>query len=216
MTLLEIVNATLVKLRQTTVATTTESTYSTLVTQFVNEARREVEDAWNWLALRSTVSVTTSPSVSQYILTGVGNSRFKVMSVINDTDDEFMTPLGSNEMTKRFLFGDVPEGSPTHYAFNGFDSNGDPVVDLYPIPNDATIIRFNLVIPQNDTEAGGTVIKVPGHIVKLGAYVKALAEKGEESSNAYDKANAEYVGALSSNIAQEEALLPNETDWNAV
>lgn len=215
MTLLEIVNKVLIKLRHTEVASTTESDFAKLITQFVNEARREIEDAWNWLALRTTVTVTTVAGSSQYILSGVGNSRFKVMSVINDSDDTFMLPIGSNEMTKRFLFGTTPEGDPQYYAFNGFDSSGDPIVDIYPIPNDTHTIRFNLVVPQNDTESGSTEIKVPGHIVFLGAYVKALAERGEDQTSGYAVANAAYTGALSTHIAQEEALLPDETDWHA-
>lgn len=216
MTLLEIVNKVLIKLRHTQVATTTETEYSTLITQLVNEARREVEDAWNWLALRDTISITTSPTVSQYVLTGIGNSRFKIMSVINDTNDFMMTPVGSNEMTKKFLFGEVATGEPVYFAFNGFDSVGDPIVDIFPVPDDAYVLRFNFVTPQNDTTSGSTVIKVPGHIVLQGAYVKALVEKGEEGNSAYDVANAQYVGALGANIAQEEALLPNEADWYAV
>lgn len=216
MTLLEIVNKVLIKLRQTEVASTTESDYAKLITQLVNEARREVEDAWNWLALRSTITVTTVADSSQYILSGVGNSRFKIISVINDSDDTFLKPMSTNEMTKRFLFGDVATGDPEYFAFNGFDSNGDPIVDIYPIPDDVHTLRFNIVAPQNESTSGSTEIKVPGHIVYLGAYVKALAERGEDASSAYEVANAAYVGALATHIAQEEALLPNETDWNAI
>lgn len=214
MTLLEIVNKVLVKLRQTQVTTTTESTYSTLITQLVNEARREVEDAWNWMGLRSTVSLETEDGTSQYILSNVGNARFKILEVIDDSNDNILHNINGREMTKKFLFGDVPEGPPTHYSLNGFDANGDPIVDLYPIPDDVYDIRFNLVIPQNDTTAGATQIAVPGHIVIAGAYVKALAERGEDQSSGYEVASANYAGALASAISQEEALFPDETDWH--
>lgn len=216
MTLLEIVNTVLVKLRLPQVASTSENTHAALVTQLVNEARREIEDAWLWMALRNTVSFDTTDGTSQYILTNVGNSRFKVMEVINDTSDVILKNVNAREMTKKFLFGEVPEGPPTHYAFNGFDSNGDPIVDLYPVPDGAYTIRFNLVIPQNDTTSGSTEILVPGHIVVLGAYMKALAERGEDASSGYDVAATNYAGALASAVAQESALMPDETDWNPV
>lgn len=216
MTLLEIVNRVLIKLRQSSVTTVNETEYSRLVTEFVNETRREIEDAWNWLGLRATSTIETVADATEYVLTGVGNSRFKVLSVINDTEDYELSPINSGEMTKKFLFGDLVTGNPTYYSFNGFDVNGDPIVDIYPIPTDAQVIRFNLVTPQNDVLTDDVEIKVPTHIVILGSYVKALAEKGEESSNAYNVANAQYVGAMSSNIAQEEALLPGETDFYAI
>lgn len=216
MTLLEIVNTVLVKLRLPQVTTTSENPHAALVTQLVNEARREVEDAWLWMALRSTITVTTVNGASQYILTNVGNSRFKVMEVINDTSDYVMKNVSSREMTSKFLFGEVPTDSPTHYAFNGFDGNGDPIVDLYPVPDGVYDIRFNLVIPQNDTTSGTTQIKVPGHIVVLGAYMKALAERGEDASSGYEVAATNYAGALASAVSQEEALMPSETDWRPV
>lgn len=216
MTLLEIVNTVLVKLRLPEVASTSENAHAALVTQFVNEARREVEDAWQWMALRSTVSVDTVADTSQYILTNVGNSRFKILDVINDTDDIFLRNINGREMTKKFLFGDVPTGSPTDFAFNGFDTNGDPIVDVYPVPDGVYTIRFNLVIPQNDSTSGSTKILVPGHIVVLGAYLKALAERGEDGSSGYDTAATQYAGALASAISQESALLPDETDWTPV
>jgi hypothetical protein len=184
--------------------------------QLINEARREIEDAWNWLELRTTVQVNTAAGYSQYTLSDVGNSRFKVIEVINDSNDSYLENMTSKELTKRFLFGETVSQAPMYYGFNGFDGVGNPIVDLYPIPDAVYGINFNLIIPQNDLVQGHEVIKVPGHIVVLGAYLKALAERGEDATNGYIVARAAYQDALASNISQQGAMLPGETDWFAV
>lgn len=216
MTLLEAVNNVLIRLRENEVTDIDDTAYSRLITRLVNDSRREVEDAWNWLALRSTNTITTAEDVSNYSLTGVGNARFKVMSVINDTTDNMLHVEPSNSLTRKFLDNNAQTAEPLMYGFNSFDTDGDPTVDLYPIPDGNYILRFNLVVPQNDLETGNSQILVPGHIVTLGAYVKALAERGEEGNSAYNVANAIYLGALASAVSQEEALLPGETDFYAV
>ena len=44
MTYLELINDVLIRLRETTVAANGETTYSTLIGKFVNDAKRQVED----------------------------------------------------------------------------------------------------------------------------------------------------------------------------
>lgn len=216
MTLLQAVNKVLVKMRENQVTSVTDTNYSNLIATFVNDARREVEDAWNWMALRQTVSVTVNEDLSQYVLTGVGNARFKILSVINDTTDQVLTLKNSNDLTMMFLNNTQETQEPRFFGFNGFDANDDPIVDVYPIPDATYTLRFNLVVPQNELTLDSSDILVPSHIVVLGAVVKAMAERGEEGNSGYEVANAVYTGALSSAIAQESALFPGETDFYAV
>ena len=51
MTYLEIVNSILVRLREPTVSTVGLDAYSTLIGKFVNDAKRQVEDAYAWNVL---------------------------------------------------------------------------------------------------------------------------------------------------------------------
>ena len=61
--------------------------YVKLIGEFVNDARRIVEDAWDWSALRSTITVTTTEdNLFSYSMTGTNNS-FKILDVINDTSN---------------------------------------------------------------------------------------------------------------------------------
>jgi hypothetical protein len=45
MTYLELVNDVLVRLRETTVSSVSETSYSSLIGKFVNDAKRQIEDA---------------------------------------------------------------------------------------------------------------------------------------------------------------------------
>ncbi len=70
MTYLEIVNKVLKRLREPTVASVSENSYSSLIGDLVNVAKREIEDAWNWSTLRTTLTATTAPDLFNYVLRG--------------------------------------------------------------------------------------------------------------------------------------------------
>ena len=74
-TFLETVNAVLTKLREPEVSSITDD-YTRLIARFVNEAKEEVEDAWNWTALRSTATVSAVSTATVYSVTGtIGRTR---------------------------------------------------------------------------------------------------------------------------------------------
>jgi hypothetical protein len=66
MTYLQLVNSVLRRLREDEVDTVGQNSYSRLIGEFVNDAKRTVEDAWAWSALRSTLTVTTEADVFNY------------------------------------------------------------------------------------------------------------------------------------------------------
>ena len=93
-TYLEIVNDVLTRLREPTVQTVTENTLSTLVGQWVNDVKRQVNDAYDWDALNTYVDVTTVPNqYTGYSMTGAG-LRFRVNDVINTSRYWPMTEIG--------------------------------------------------------------------------------------------------------------------------
>ena len=47
------------RLRETVTASVTTSTYSTLLGRYVNDAKRQVEDAWEWDCLSTTLTQAT-------------------------------------------------------------------------------------------------------------------------------------------------------------
>src|SRR5574343_793437 len=64
----DIVNTILRRLREDEVGTVNENAYSKLVGAFVNDAKKVVEDSWQWLPLQETVTITTEAGVSSYDL----------------------------------------------------------------------------------------------------------------------------------------------------
>ena len=51
MTYLELVNDVLIRLREAEVETVSQTDYSKLIGKFVNDAKRQVEDAYSWNVL---------------------------------------------------------------------------------------------------------------------------------------------------------------------
>ena len=59
-TVKDMVNKILTRMRESTVGTINSTDQSSAVLRLVNDAKREVEDAYNWTALQDTITVTTT------------------------------------------------------------------------------------------------------------------------------------------------------------
>lgn len=214
-TYLELVNETLVRLREPEVTAVTDNAYSKLIGRFVNDAKRQVEDSYTWNALSETLTVTTSANLFNYVLTGIGQ-RFKVIDVINSESDWFLNYETTRKMDELFLnSGTVLVGAPDRYNFNGVDSNGDTQVDLYPIPDGVYNIYFNVIKPQAEFTVASTQIKIPAEPVIFLAYAKALNERGEDNGINSVEAYELYRQSLSDHIAAEANRYPEELVWGA-
>lgn len=214
MNYLNLVNAVLKRLREDEVSSVNDSTYSKLIGSYVNDSKQEVENAYSWNALTSTIVATTVPNVFNYALTGSGH-RFEVLDVWNDYDKVFIDNTPVSKMTQLLLTSSPQKGSPALYAFNGQSSNGDVQVDLYPIPNAAYNIYFNVVAPQADLVANTDEMLVPSQPVVLGAYARALAERGEDAGIGSGDAYSLYLKVLADTIALESQRYIEETNWIA-
>lgn len=213
MTYLELINDVLVRLREKEVTSVTADSYTKLIGKYVNDIKTQVENAYNWNALTATVSVPTTADVYNYVLTDAG-TNFKVMDVINDTDNFDMKYLDSRRMNDYFLEEPIQHGSPQYYNFNG-TQDGDILVDIYPVPEKVYQLRFNFFLPQPKLTAASDVILVPGDVVALGAYAKAIVERGEDAGMQSSEAWQLYRSALSDAIAIESSQFPNELNWYA-
>lgn len=214
-TYLDIVNNVLKRLREPVVSSVTDTDYSQMISVLVNDAKREVEDAYDWNALTNTLSATTTAGVFNYILVG-SQTRFRMIDVINDTSKLELRYGATTWMDKQFLLSPAQQSQPSYYNFNGVDENGDTQVDLYPIPDQAYNIRFNMIVPQPDLENSGDRLYVPWHVVALLAYSKAIAERGEDSGVQSSEAYLMYRLALADAVAIERNHYQEEMQWEAV
>lgn len=213
-TYLDIVNDVLKRLREPVVTSVGDTDYSNMIGVLVNDAKREVEDAYDWNALSDTLTATTTADIFNYVLVG-SRTRFRVIDVYNDTKDWEMRYAPTTWMNRQFVITDIQKNAPEFYNFNGVDENGDTQVDVYPIPDGVYDLRFNLVIPQADLSADNDRILVPSHLVSMLAHSKAIAERGEDSGVLSSEAYQMYRLALADAVAIERNHYQEEMVWES-
>jgi hypothetical protein len=214
MTYLEMINDVLVRLREPEVTTYNETTYSTLIGKFVNDAKRQVEDAFGWNALVQTITVTTVANTSSYSLTGAGQ-KFQVLDAINTTSVLGMTNIDFVTMNRNINFLPVGTSAPTDYAFNGVDGSYDTKVTLYPVPDAVYTVKFSLAVPQASLASNATIVLVPDVLVVQNAYARALVERGEDGGLTSSEAYSLYKAMLSDYIALEGTRYPDRGEFVA-
>jgi hypothetical protein len=212
MTYLELVNDVLARLRETSVSTVTETTYSTLIGKFVNDAKRQIEDAFSWNVLGQTITVTTSASIASYSLTGAGQ-KFQVMDVINTTSNVGLTNISFVDMNRKLNFTPLVNSIPTEFAFDGVDGSYDTKVNLFPIPDGVYTIKFALTVPQATLSSGSTVVLVADTLVAQNAYARALVERGEDGGLSSSEAYLLYKAMLADYIALEGTRYPENQEF---
>lgn len=215
MTYLELINDVLVRLRETTVSTNAETSYSTLIGKFVNDAKRQVEDSFAWNVLGQTITVTTVASTASYSLTGVGQ-KFQIQDAINVTSNVSLYMIDFVSMNRKQNFTPLVNAIPTEFIFDGVDASGDTKVTLYPVPDNVYSLKFSVTVPQATLSADGTSVKVPDVLVAQNAYARALVERGEDGGLTSSEAYALYRGMLSDHIALEGTRYPETGEFVAI
>lgn len=213
MTYLEIVNDVLRRLREPAVSSVPDTEYSQMIGTLVNDAKRDVENAHTWNALRSLVNVTSVAGTQQYTLTGSGD-RFVVDFVADSTGAELIkAPVSWVDM---MTLQHTDQGTPSHYCFTGVDTNGDSKVKFFKIPSGAVTYYFWLFIPQTSLTNNADACLVPGYLVAMNAYARAIAERGEDSGNLSSEAYQLYQKSLGEAIAIERNRYEEQINWEAV
>jgi hypothetical protein len=210
-----LINSVLLRLRETQVAAPGASTYALLIGEFVNQAKEEVENAWKWGALRSTVDVTTVQGTTSYALTGAG-TRYKLqddMFSVFDATNEGYLMRRSDAWVKKNIRVNTNQSKSQYFYLDGVDSNGDGQITIYPPPEGVTTINVDLIIPQAVFTLGTEILSVPSEPVKLKALVLALAERGEDQGNTHGEAGPNYTNSLNDAIAIDAAKYPDEVNW---
>ena len=215
MTYLELINDVLVRLRETTVSTNAETSYSSLIGKFVNDAKRQVEDSFAWNVLGQTITVTTVASTASYSLTGVGQ-KFQIQDAINVTSNVSLYMIDFVSMNRKQNFTPLVNAIPTEFIFDGVDASGDTKVTLYPVPDNVYSLKFSVTVPQATLSADGTSVKVPDVLVAQNAYARALVERGEDGGLTSSEAYALYRGMLSDHIALEGTRYPETGEFVAI
>lgn len=212
---LELTNSVLRRLREPEATSVNDNEYVKLIATYINDAKRQVEDSYNWNSLSDTLSAVTASDIFNYVLVGSGQ-RFRLIDIINDSSNMIMQNRTTRWMDQAFLVNDPQKGPPVYFNFNGTNIDGDTQVDFYPIPDGVYNIRFNIIKPQVELVSDADKLLVPHEPVILGAYARAIAERGEDAGITGNEAYALYLTSLGDAIALEAGRYIEEGEWFAV
>jgi hypothetical protein len=212
MTYLEIVNKILRRLREDEVTSINDTPYSKMIADLVNVVKRDVENMWNWDALRQTMTITTVVGLFNYVLAGAGNN-FRILDVVNDTEDFFMRPRPTHWFDRMYLASTIQQAAPMYYNFNGVDPDGDGQLDIYPPPDGTYVIRVNAVYTERTLENDDDEIVIYPNLIIEGVIARAISERGEDGS--FTEQEQRFRNMAADYIAIEASRRPEEITWQA-
>ena len=219
MTYRELINEVLIRLREPTIATNWSgnindsnvlSDYQKVIGALVNDSKRNVEQYHDWLILRNSVDVTTVNGTRSYSLNS--GQELKILDSVNQTTGHQLGQVSKKYMNS-VKYPNANTGEPMYYSFNGKDSSNNLKVDFEPVPTEAQTISFDLVVYQDDLTLAATEMLVPAKPVVLGAWARAIAERGEDGGTQSSIVAVEFVDAISNAISLDSGNTQYETDW---
>jgi hypothetical protein len=216
-TYLQLVNDVLVRMREPEVTTVSATPLAALVGKYVNDAKRQVSDAYDWDAFNTPITVSTiANTTGPYSITGAG-IRYKTMDVINTTSFYELSPLSHANYDSFYYTTPTPtKGLPMYYSIKGVDTSGDIKVNFWPVPDAVYSIRFSLIVPEADFTTDSSTTLLAKEPIVLGAFARALVERGEDGGLSSSEAYALYKSCLSDLISLELARSPENDQFEAV
>jgi len=197
-TLLEVVNKVLRRLREDEVGTVDETSYSRLIGEFVNEAKESLEDMWFWSVYETEIdtSLLGDSSTVTYDLTATNDRSFLVRRRRDNLPLAFDVTSGDKSgqvkdipwkqlrATKAIQTGTETASTAPEFALKpDSDGRGWSIELLYPCST-ARTLRTYWYVPQAYLETDGTddntEILLPSNPIFLGALMYAMNERGEE------------------------------------
>lgn len=175
------------------------SEYQTLVANFMNQIKEEIEDAHNWRSLRTSHTATiTADTFTGDITNATERSRLVrilqqdrdhiiplVWDVTDPTEVDYITEMDLAELLMRQQIdpdNTVTNGSPSHFAISAGEDGTSLDVLVWPTPATQRTLRIEMITPQDWLTASdlATTIKIPVRPLVLGTLWYALEERGEE------------------------------------
>jgi len=206
-TVKDIVNKILTRMRESTVGTVNSTDQSSAVLRLVNDAKREVEDAYNWTALQDTITVATTAGTHTYTLEQgdtYTNQRSRVVDVFNDTTDVRLLAVPYDYARRQSQTTNNEQAEPVQFAVAGYTATQSLQVRFYQTPDATYSMVIEVVNPQDDLNADDQYTKVPWYPVYLKALAYAVRERGEDEGEQYSEIHRAYQQAIGDAIAYEQ------------
>ncbi len=212
MTYLDLVNNVLRRMREDEVSNVSESTYSKMVGDFVNDAKKLVENAWDWSALKTVKTISTVDGTYVYAIAD-SKDTYKDLTVVNDTDNIFMEYRPQPWFEEQYFINTPVEGSPQYYTYDSLDGNGDTQISVYPKPDAVYSIRINAVIRNDDLVNNTDNLVIPSAPVVHLAIAMLARERGETGGTSTPEYFAIADKYLSDAVALDAQKVPDQTVW---
>lgn len=231
----DLVNTILRRLREDEVGTVSENHYSKLVGAFVNDAKKAVEDAWQWQSLQEVVTVTTEAGIASYDLEDYVTDSFNnsisdrarlwidldtgypvVLCTTSDKEKGLPVVEFSNSVVTRAVASndsETDEPCEVYFTNNATadESKSSIRVNFYPVPDGTYTYKIYLVNAQPEVTSDTTDIRVPAQPVIQLAYLYCLYERGEEVGEMLNltatKADESLANAISLDMLAQGADL---------
>ena len=165
MTYLQMVNNLLRRLRERTVAATSETDYATLLGILINDAKREVENSWDWSSLRTTIDVATVASTHTYSLNDSLN-RVTVLDIWNNTEDYYLEQRADSWIRKQIKTDGAEENEPRYFTYAETASDGDTQIMMYPVPDAVYDIEVRAVLREGDLTNDADTTLLPSQPIR--------------------------------------------------
>lgn len=215
-TRLQIINEVLARLRESSVATSSSTTYASLVAVVLNQVKDQIERAWMWRSLRDTTTVTAVAGTSSYALTSSGQNAV-IISAWNSTTGRELSRGTYRSFNERF-FGatnGVQTGDVSEFSVAGFDGNLDLQIDVWPVPTRSNVLKVDLYIPQAAPDDNDAII-IPNQVLIEGMVGQLMAERGDDNGTGVQTQMAMYQSMLADAIAQDAGHDESEMAWEPV
>jgi len=219
MTYRELVNQVLIRLREDTIPTnwsgnindtTVVSAYHKVIGSLINDSKRACEERHDWLNLRESVTFNSVVGTKNYNLNS--GQEFKIIDAINNDTGHHLHQVSKVYInTVKYPTDDT--GESLYYGFNGSDASNNLKIDLSPVPSSVQTYSFDICKYQDALTTASSVLKIPSQPVILGAWARAIAERGEDGGTQSSLAAQEANEALKQAIMLDSGNTQYETDW---
>lgn len=214
MTYLQICNKVLRLMREDDVATlqAPDDVVVELVKDFVNDAKRLVEEAHDWNGLVAEWPVSTTAGDPYVSLPGSGKSAN--ISYIYRADGLKLQEIPTAKMAA-LRAQPSANGNPHYFAVSGMDANKNVRVLLHPTPATVMALTASGHQKQADLSADTDELEVPDQPVVYFALALALRERGEVGGQTAGEVFGMAREYMSNAIANDVALNQYDYDWYA-
>lgn len=185
---------------------------SDIVAEYINDAKRTVEDTHNWNALRYDWTSVISAGTQEFELTGSG--RLPMIENVYGTDGVELKERTNQELRRmQYATGQATGTYPMYYAVSGRTAANDVKVRVHPAPvADYTVDTWGYK-KTVDLALDSDEILVPTKPVIYLAYALAARERGEVGGQTASEIFGVAGQYLKDAVAQDAALNTLEYNW---